>query len=154
MRIKEISVSHLCLVLAMSVTFVATGSSEPLKTDHDERRVPETHAAGFRARVTLPNGAIRTIDLQGVGCSAAMCSRVFIRAKADSHLSTRVWLDSIAAIKGVSADGALFVMRDGTERQLSFIPDFRVLYIAAPNAGAEKLDLGTIKSLDFLPSAK
>ncbi len=93
-------------------------------------------------------GTTRTAEVQGVGCSAAMCSRVFINAKEDSHSTAKIWLDSIAAIKGVSKDAALFVLKDGTERLLAFIPDFRVLYIARPNGDSEKLTPGLIVILN------
>ena len=150
MKINTRRVSCLCLVLTMSIAFAATGISDPLKTDRNARQKLETHAPGFIARITFPNGTTRNVDVQGVGCSAAMCSRVFITAKDDSHSTARIWLDSLAAIKGVSENAALFVMKDGTERRLGFSPDFRVLYIAKPNGDAEKLDLGTIKSLEIL----
>jgi hypothetical protein len=72
----------------------------------------------------------------------------------DSHSTATVWFDRISTIKDVTENAALFVMKDGTERRVAFIPDFRVLYIANPNGGTEKLDLRTIQSLEMLPPAK
>jgi hypothetical protein len=152
MKIKAISVCSLGLALTMS--FPAIGMNERSKTDHNGQNVGESHVAGFIARINSADGTTRTVKVQGVGCSAAICSKVFIRGRVDNQSETKVWLDSITAIKNVSKNAALFVLKDGTQQWLSFIPDFRVLYIALPKGGVEKLDLGTILSLDIFPSSK
>ena len=112
----------------------------------------EGHRSGLTARVTEADGTSRTIKLEGVGCTESMCSRVFIRSKSASGAPLQTWLDSVASVKDTSEKGALFVMRDGTERRLSFVPDFRVLYVSNPTGHAEKLDFAKIRSLDFLDS--
>jgi len=66
---------------------------------------------------------------------------------------TKTWLDSVAAIKEVSKDEALFVFRDGTERRLSVIPLNRVLYVKGRLAGDEKIDLASVRSLEFIAPA-
>ncbi len=114
----------------------------------------EGHRSGLTARVTAADGTSRTIKLQGAGCTESMCSRVFIRSKSASGAPLQTWLDSVASIKDTSENNALFVMRDGTERRLSFAPDFRVLYVSNPNGRAEKLDLTKIRSLELLDSGK
>ena len=58
------------------------------------------------------------------------------------------WLDSIAAIKDATQSDALFVMKDGTERRMSLVTGFRVLYLTNGGA-AEKLDLAKVKSIEF-----
>jgi hypothetical protein len=112
----------------------------------------EGHRSGLTARVTAADGTSRTIKLEGVGCTESMCSRVFIRSKSESGAPLQTWLDSVASIKNASENDALFAMRDGTERRLSFVPDFRVLYVSNPNGRTEKLDLAKIRSLEFLNS--
>ena len=114
----------------------------------------EGHRSGLTARVTAADGTSRTIKLEGVGCTESICSRVFIRSKSASGAPLQTWLDSVASIKDTSENNALFVMRDGTERRLSFVPDFRVLYVSNPNGRAEKLDLTKIRSLELLDSGK
>jgi hypothetical protein len=137
----------------MSIMFLTTGISGPLRKDSDAQYKGGNKTA-FNARITMPNGIVRTVKVQGVGCSEAICSRAFIRGKVDSHSTATVWFDRISTIKDVTENAALFVMKDGTERRVAFIPDFRVLYIANPNGGTEKLDLRTIQSLEMLPPAK
>ncbi len=83
-----------------------------------------------------------------------MCSRVFIRSTSESGAPTQTWLDSIASIKDATANDALFVMKDGTERRLSYVTDFRVLYVSNPTGRTEKLDLAKVRSLEFLDSGK
>jgi hypothetical protein len=112
------------------------------------------HRSGLAARVVAADGTSRTVRLEGVGCTESMCSRVFIRSKAAGGAPLQTWLDSVASIKDATASDALFVMRDGTERRLAFVPDFRVLYVSNPNGRTEKLDLATIRSIKFLAPAR
>jgi hypothetical protein len=45
-------------------------------------------------------------------------------------------------------------MKDGTERRMGFVTDFRVLYVSDPDGRTEKLDLTTIRSLELLAPAR
>ncbi len=98
------------------------------------------------AKLTSLKGASRAIVLDGVGCSVSMCSRVVIKGKSESGSLVEIPLDTIASIK----DSDVFVMKDGAERRLSLVPDFRVLYFTNSNGGTEKIDLAKIKSIEFL----
>jgi hypothetical protein len=117
-------------------------------------RSAEGHSSGVVARVVSADGTNRTIKLEGVGCTESMCSRVFIRSKSESGTSVQTWLDSVAAVKDTTNSDALFVMKDGTERRLTLMPDFRILYVSSPSGRVEKLDLSKIQSLEFVGSAK
>ena len=114
----------------------------------------QANAGGLSAKITLPDGATRTARLEGIGCNAAICSRVAIKgvAHGDSVIQTR--FSAIGAIKETTSEGALFVLKNGTAQRLSLIKDFRVLYLATPSGGTEKLDLANVKSVEFLGSAK
>jgi len=114
----------------------------------------EGHRSGLTARVTSADGTSKTIRLEGLGCTESMCSRVFIRTKSESWAPLQTWLDSVASIKDTTASDALFVMKDGTERRLTLVSDFRVLYVSNPNGRAEKLDLAKIRSLEFVNPGK
>jgi hypothetical protein len=109
------------------------------------------HRSGMMAKVIAADGTSRTVKLEGVGCTESMCSRVFIRSKSASGAPVQTWVDSIASIKAGPENDALFVMKDGTERRLTLVSDFRVLYVSG-GKGAEKLDLGKIRSLEFADS--
>ena len=110
----------------------------------------EGHESGMTARVTAADGTSRIVTLEGVGCTESMCSRLFIRSKNASGAPLQTWLDSIASVKDTSEKDALFVMRDGTAQRLSFVPDFRVLYVSNPNGRTAKLDLAKIRAIEFL----
>ena len=114
----------------------------------------EGHRSGMIAKVVSADGTSRTVRLEGWGCSESMCSRVFIRSKGESGALLRTWFDSIASIKDATATDALFVMRDGTEQRLAFVPSFRVLYVSGRIGGTEKLDLAKIRSLEFTGAGK
>jgi hypothetical protein len=92
--------------------------------------------------------------LEGVGCSASICSRTVIKSNAGSDSLVKTWLDSIAAIRDTTASDALFVLKDGTARRLSLVTDFRVLYLANRLGGTEKLDLAKVKSVEFPAASK
>jgi hypothetical protein len=108
------------------------------------------HTLGLTAKITLPDGTIRMARIEGLGCSASICSRVAIKGKAGGDSLTTIQLDSIAAIRDTTEKDALLVMKNGTEQRVALVKDFRVLYLGSP----EKLDLGKIRSLEFLPSTK
>jgi len=113
-------------------------------------QVQEVHTSGLTARITLPDGTIRMAKIEGLGCSKSICSRFAIKGKTDGDSLVSFWLDTIAAIKKTTENGALLVMKDGTEHRLSLVTDFRVVYLANRSQSSEKLDLAKIKSLEFL----
>ena len=110
-------------------------------------------AAPLVARLTLANGTARTVTLDGVGCSEAMCSRVVIRTRAegDSRV-TRTWLDTIATVRDITPDAAVFVLKDGTARRLSVVHENQFLYFESQNGAEGKISLAGIKRVEFLTS--
>jgi hypothetical protein len=100
----------------------------------------------------MTDGTIRTVKLEGIGCSASMCSRTTVKVKNERNSLESVWLDSISAIRETTETNALFLMRDGTQRRLSLLSGFRVLYLGSePQTGeSQKLDLGQVRSLEFI----
>lgn len=136
------------MVLPVIVTvFGAMGgawTSSPLVGEERE------HRSSLTAKLTLLSGATRAVTLEGVGCSSSMCSRVSVNGTfARESVVSRTWLDSIAMIRDVTRDDALFVFKDGSERRLSVVPLNRVLYLRNQWGGREKLDLTRVKSLEF-----
>lgn len=140
-----------CLLAAIPFTINAANRPSPV-LDADQHSTPE-HLPGSVARITMRNGATRTVALEGVGCPQGICSRTAIRAKSkDSVVQT--WFDGLAQIKDITPTGALFVLKDGTSLRLSLIYDFRVLYLANRLGGTDKLDLAAVKTVDFIAPAR
>jgi hypothetical protein len=110
-------------------------------------------ATGPVAKITLLNGTIRTVQLEGVGCSESICSRVAIKGRTERGALVEMRLDTVATIRPTAAGQTLFVLRDGTEHLLSLVPDFRVLYVVK-RPGTEKIDLSKVMSVEFLQSDK
>jgi hypothetical protein len=111
---------------------------------------PVAPISSLTAKLTSLNGTSRAIVLDGVGCSVSMCSRVFIRGRSQDGSQEQILLNTIASIK----DGKVFTLKNGSERHLSLVPDFRVLYFTNPDGDTEKIDLTKIKSIEFLAPAK
>jgi hypothetical protein len=142
MKKTTLRIISLAVALLAPVTFALRGASEP-----SEDR--QGHLSGLTARITMADGTSRMARLEGVGCSASICSRTVIKSKAENDSPVKTWLDSIAAIRDTTATDALFVLKDGTARRLSLVTDFRVLYLANRLGGTEKLDLAKVKSVEF-----
>jgi hypothetical protein len=111
---------------------------------------PNGHRSSLRAMLTMSDGSIRAVTLQGAGCTANICSRV----RALDVLSESVWLDSIDSVRRISRapDGAVtatFRFRDGRERQHSIVQGNRILYIRERFGRVEKLDLASLARIDF-----
>lgn len=124
--------------LLAPATFTMRGAIEPAQ-------VREAHATDLQARITLPDGETHSVKLDGVGCSISICSRSAIA-------NTR--FDTIASLKDTTASDALLIMRDGSERRISLLKDFRVLYFTNSFGAAGKLDLAKVKSIELLPEAR
>ncbi len=136
-----------CLFAVIPFTNGAKGTSSAIDVFGQST---QGHASSLVARITMHNGATRTVKLEGVGCTQSICSRTAIKAKTASDALVRTWFDSLAAIKDITAKDALFVLKDGTSQRMSLINDFRVLYLANQLGGTERLDLRTVKSVEFL----
>jgi len=143
-----------CITVALIPVLTIAGANGPSAVKEAGREASQGHRSGMMARAVFLDGTERTLRLEGVGCSESICSRVFIRSTGEGGVPLRTWLDSIASIQHTAANDALLVMRDGAQRRVTFVPDFRVLYISTPGGRAERLDLTTIRSLEFLDSGK
>jgi hypothetical protein len=136
--------------LAAAVSAIGAVGTASLAPAGEEKQ----HASSLTAKLTLLDGKSRTVALEGVGCTSSICSRVSVDSrKPGDPVVTKTWLDSILAIKDVTKDDALFVFRDGTQRRLSVIPLNRVLYIKSQSSRDEKINLATVRSLEFIPSS-
>jgi hypothetical protein len=138
MKVNLLRTSWIAAVLLVPIAFTASRAGEP---------------ARWMAKITLPDGATRTVALEGVGCSAAICSRIAIKAKGEHDSIVRRPFDAIAAIKDTTEHDALFVLKDGTQRRMSLLTDFRVVYLG-DGSRAEKLDLAKVRSIEFLAAPR
>jgi hypothetical protein len=142
-------------ITALVIGLLLTASYTATRASIDrEQQSADGHLSGLTARITMRDGAIRTVRLEGVGCPINICSRTAIKAKAGADREVYTWLDSLVAIRDTTDRDALFVSKDGTSKRMSLITDFRVLYLAKRLGGAEKLDLARIRSLELVPAAR
>lgn len=155
MKTKHVRTAILSVAVLISLTFAMNGLSDTSKYNRPIPENAETHAPGSMARLTSTDGTNRTVQLDGFGCTAAICSRVFIKARTTDGAIARIWIDHLAAIRDIAPNSALFVMKDGTQQRLSLITDFRVLYMDEANTRPPRtLDLSKVRSLEMLGSAK
>jgi hypothetical protein len=105
---------------------------------------------GLRAKVTLADGRTEIVRIDGIGCTESICSTVLTKAKTANNTLVEIWFDSIAAIRDIHQNDGVFVSKDGSERRLTFISDFRVLYASNADGTKEKIDLAKIKALEFV----
>jgi hypothetical protein len=83
-----------------------------------------------------------------------MCSRVDIKGKDTDGNLVGTPLDSIASITVATKDMAVLVMKDGIERHVTLVPDFRVLYVSDRSGVNERIDLAKVRSVEFLATDK
>jgi hypothetical protein len=150
MNIKMLQTSYIAAALLIPIAISVNGAGRPSQVADGSQESHQEQSSGLTAKITWRDGATRNVTLEGVGCSASICSRVAIQAKAERDSLVRTPFESIAAIKDTTEHDALFVLKDGTERRLSLLTDFRVLYLTNESRASEKLDLAKVKSIEFL----
>jgi hypothetical protein len=135
------------------IVFAALLSSSALPASREITGIGHGHSTGLRAGITERDGSKRTVQLEGVGCTASLCSRTAIRGRDQSGALIDVRLDSIRTIATATPLEAEFTLNDGTQERITLLNGFRVLYLERRLGGPEKIDLGTVKSVEF-PAVK
>ena len=138
--------------LRMSLAVILFGSAAS-KLKPAEPSSNDGHQSGLAARITMPDGTLRMVRLEGIGCSVSICSRTEIKGKTDAHSLLSTWLDAISSIKVTTPNRAILAMKDGSQRMISLVTDFRVLYVRNGWVSSEKVDLADIRSVEFLPAS-
>ena len=154
MRAGATRMNSMAVILLASITLTMKAAGGPSQAGNVEQKAQGRHPSGLMARITLPDGASRTVKIEGVGCSLSICSRVVIKGKNEGESLVPRRLDSIEAIKDTTDGDALLVLKDGTRQRLSLVRDFRVLYFETQSGRTEKLDLAEVKSIEFVAPAR
>lgn len=143
-RIAVIAFVWLLLGSGGGASVIAPWLPLPAVDDHDG------HRSSLRAKMTMADGTMRTITLQGVGCTERICSRL----RAAALMADSVWLDELASVRAISHETqgpvtAVFTFKNGMERQASIVQVNRVLYVDGRLGRTEKSDLGSLARIDF-----
>jgi hypothetical protein len=156
MKISSPRCSTILLVIAIGVLVGGAATFSPARPVD----AGFGHSSNLTAKITMPDGSSRSIIVQGVGCIVGMCSRVAVRSKESSarlaaaglHKEMSTWLDSLAAIKDITENDALFVFKDGSTRRLSIVNGNRFFYFTNAHFASGKIDVMKVRSIEFLPS--
>jgi hypothetical protein len=157
MKIKILQMALMGAGLLAPVTMSISGANRAAQAGEPAAvSAPQAKPSILTAKLTLLNGASRLVTIEGVGCTRSICSRTHIDGKAEQEPSTAAPLQSIAfnaidAIQNTAPNKALFILKDGGRLQMSLVADFRVLYLLDESGRSQRLDLGEIKSLEFMP---
>ena len=107
------------------------------------------HHSSLHATVTLTDGSVRTVTIQGIGCTTAMCSRV----RALDRNAESVWLDGLTSVHDIVREGdgvaAVFAFKNGSERRSSIRAANRIVYFASHFGRTEQLDLASVTRITF-----
>jgi hypothetical protein len=140
---KLLPMSRMALIGVLCVAGAGAASIAPRNLSN-----LEGHHSSLRATLTMADGTVRAIKLEGVGCPQGMCSRVKAREQANI-----IWLDGLASVRGISHTAgpitATFRFKDGTERQASIIAVNRVLYAHRSFGFTDRIDLASVSKIDF-----
>jgi hypothetical protein len=141
---KLLPMSRVALIGALCIGAAGAASIAPRSLNN-----LEGHHSSLQATLTMADGTVRAVTLAGVGCPQDMCSRV----RAKDVKAGSVWLDGLTSVWGISHTAgpvtATFKFKDGTERHTSIIAANRVLYVQRHFGLTEKLDLGSVRKIDF-----
>lgn len=124
---------------AVGILALATSGSGALPS-MERDRLPARYA-----QIAAADGTMQNVTLEGVGCTASMCSRTMIKVRTEFGAFESAALDTIASIEQPTETQARFVMKDGTQRQVNLLPGFRVLYLR----DGRRLDLASVRSITF-----
>ena len=130
-------------VLATILTAMPMYAEREVSSEHPEH-------AGQLIRLNVRDGSSQIVTLDGVGCNETICSRVAVNARSLGNvIANRTRFADIAAIRDISEDAATFLLRDGTKRRLTVVPDNRVLYVFDANHRPQKISLHRLTSVEF-----
>jgi hypothetical protein len=139
-RVLCISAGLAAILFAVSPHVVSGAAS----SDADQAPRP--------VRVTLRDGSSKVVRLDGVGCDESICSRVAVVSRTVGNIiMDRTRFETIAAVREIADNSAVFVLRDGRIRRVSVVPDNRVLYVIAADGRRQKIGLRELQSIDFTP---
>jgi hypothetical protein len=101
-------------------------------------------------QLSFRDGASQTVQLNGVGCDESICSRTIVNTRAiGSHTVDHTRLDEIALVRSIDDDDAVVVLKDGSTRRVSVVPDNRVLYVFGADGRSQKIPLRQLTSIKF-----
>ena len=141
---KRLIVTSVVLAALLFVVPLHVVSGTPAKES--------TVQAARLVRLGLRDGSSKVVRLDGVGCDESICSRVAVNSRTVGNaIINRTGFDAIAAIREISKESAIFVLKDGSTHRVSVIPDNRVLYVIAADGHTQKIGLRQVKSIQFDP---
>jgi hypothetical protein len=145
-------IGSIATLLLAAISFAGNTARPNVSSSETDRQAG--HLSGPTAKITMRNGAARTVKLEGIGCPLGICSRTAIKAKNGADSLVETWFDCLAAITDTTPNDAMFVLKDGTRQRMSLVHGFRVLYLANRLGGTEKLDLAKVKAVEFVSPAR
>lgn len=139
-------------LIAISVVSTAALLIVPLHVVSGAPGKESTAQGTCLVRLGLHDGSSKVVRLDGVGCDEWIYYRVAVNSRAVGNvIINRTRFDTIAAIREIADDSAVFVLKDGTTRRVSVIPDNRVLYVSAADGRTQKIGMRQVQSIDFNP---
>jgi len=142
-----------CIVLLMFAFVLAPLSSIATWTEIAFASPRETRTADLMIRITPLNGPSRVETLDGLGCSEAICSRVFVRTFVEDEgrtVTRDIPLDTVAAMESLGGGHARVRFINGTSQRLMVPVGWRVLYLLDDVGRPQKVDLSELHSIEFL----
>jgi hypothetical protein len=110
-------------------------------------------AGSLSIRIVPRKGPAHIETLDGIGCTEAVCSRVFVRTLVVNDEGAAVQnfnFDTIAAIEMLGGGDARVRLIDGTFQPVLVAADNRLLYLRDDAGRTKKVDLGGLAAIEFL----
>jgi hypothetical protein len=140
--IRQLLAGFLFLMLTLGTGARAAGQIEIKRVDG--------HVAPLMAEMTYADNLKIKIMFLGIGTNMGYKTHGNqLYGKADAIVT--VWFDTLTAIKDTRGQRALFVFKDGSERDLGWdFPDNQFVHMGDKAGGTEAVHISKIKSIKFL----
>ena len=140
-------IALLMTALALAAPWSATEWTGAVFANAGER------AGRLTIRIVPRNGAAHIETLDGIGCTEAICSRVFVRMLGlgeEGGAVQNVYFHTIAAIETRGGGDVRVRFIDGTWQRAVVAADNRVLYLIDDGGHTKKVDIGELAAIEVL----
>src|SRR5689334_17032351 len=130
------------------LTFVLSLAS-PLHAQQVTVKVRDGHYAPLSARITYRDGKCKDVIVVRSWYSLDPDSQPEIGGVGDGGSDVKLWLDTIAMVKGATDKEFTLVMRDGSERTLGYNMYYTGFVMQNADGSTEFVKMCNFKSLEF-----
>jgi hypothetical protein len=138
------------VVLALSVGIPVMAGPIATSSQAISSLLMGTPSPSRMVHITFVDGSNRTVNWDGVGCAATICSPTKIESQRHDEIAgDAIELDRLAEIRNVRGGDAELTFEDGMTSHVTVVPWNRVLYVHG-DGGSTRIDLARMRRVEVL----